>query len=98
VKVCLFVCCGVAYGECTRRVGKMMVMVLSKTKAFLSNLGCPILVPLTPSLYVPGTLASVESVLVDVGTGFFVEKVCRGWGTPFRADVTRLSMCVCGNV
>lgn len=30
--------------------------------------------PLTSSLYVPGTLASTETVLVDVGTGFFVEK------------------------
>lgn len=34
----------------------------------------PLLVPLTSSLYVPGTLASTETVLVDVGTGFFVEK------------------------
>lgn len=34
----------------------------------------PLLVPLTSSLYVPGTLASTETVLVDIGTGFFVEK------------------------
>jgi hypothetical protein len=33
-----------------------------------------ILVPLTASLYVPGTLADHEKVLVDVGTGFYVEK------------------------
>ena len=30
--------------------------------------------PLTPSLYVPGQLASTETVLVDIGTGFYVEK------------------------
>ncbi|KAL8859431.1 MAG: hypothetical protein Q9178_004109 [Gyalolechia marmorata] len=36
--------------------------------------GKPILVPLTPSLYVPGKLASTETVLVDIGTGFYVEK------------------------
>ncbi|KAL9031720.1 MAG: hypothetical protein Q9196_000268 [Gyalolechia fulgens] len=36
--------------------------------------GTPILVPLTPSLYVPGKLASTETVLVDVGTGFYIEK------------------------
>ena len=36
----------------------------------------PILVPLTTSLYVPGTLADTENVIVDVGTGFYVEKVC----------------------
>ncbi|EME87858.1 uncharacterized protein MYCFIDRAFT_26170, partial [Pseudocercospora fijiensis CIRAD86] len=33
-----------------------------------------LLVPLTSSLYVPGTLAGTDTVLVDVGTGFFVEK------------------------
>lgn len=38
------------------------------------NIGTPILVPLTPSLYVPGQLASTETVLVDIGTGFYVEK------------------------
>ncbi|KAL5339823.1 Prefoldin [Aspergillus crustosus] len=33
-----------------------------------------ILVPLTSSLYVKGRLAGRERVLVDVGTGYFVEK------------------------
>ncbi|PWW76324.1 Prefoldin alpha subunit [Tuber magnatum] len=33
-----------------------------------------ILVPLTSSLYVPGTLSDTENVLVDVGTGYYVEK------------------------
>ncbi|TVY84382.1 putative prefoldin subunit [Lachnellula suecica] len=37
--------------------------------------GKPILVPLTASLYVPGTLADADNVIVDVGTGFYVEKV-----------------------
>lgn len=32
--------------------------------------------PLTTSLYVPGTLADPDNVIVDVGTGFYVEKVC----------------------
>lgn len=31
--------------------------------------------PLTTSLYVPGKLASTHTVLVDIGTGFYVEKV-----------------------
>lgn len=39
-----------------------------------STKGKPLLVPLTSSLYVPGTLADTETVLVDVGTGFYVEK------------------------
>ncbi|XP_020271173.1 uncharacterized protein LOC109846359 [Asparagus officinalis] len=32
------------------------------------------LVPLTASLYVPGTLDDADRVLVDVGTGYFIEK------------------------
>ncbi|KAI0025613.1 putative prefoldin subunit 5 [Xylariomycetidae sp. FL0641] len=34
----------------------------------------PILVPLTNSLYVRGTLTNASHVLVDIGTGFYVEK------------------------
>ncbi|KAG0340812.1 subunit of tubulin prefoldin [Podila humilis] len=33
-----------------------------------------ILVPLTSSLYVPGKLADVQKVIVDIGTGYYVEK------------------------
>ncbi|KAG5531564.1 hypothetical protein RHGRI_026241 [Rhododendron griersonianum] len=34
-----------------------------------------LLVPLTASLYVPGKLDDADKVLVDVGTGYFIE-VC----------------------
>lgn len=34
-----------------------------------------VLVPLTNSLYVKGELSNTETVLVDVGTGFLIEKV-----------------------
>lgn len=34
----------------------------------------PILVPLTNSLYVRGNLTGSSHVIVDVGTGFYVEK------------------------
>lgn len=40
-----------------------------------SRIGKQILVPLTTSLYVPGTIADTSTVIVDVGTGFYVEKV-----------------------
>ncbi|KAI8100129.1 prefoldin, alpha subunit [Halteromyces radiatus] len=33
-----------------------------------------ILVPLTSSLYVPGKLSNVDKVIVDIGTGYYVEK------------------------
>ncbi|KAI3847685.1 hypothetical protein MKX03_019495 [Papaver bracteatum] len=36
--------------------------------------GKKMLVPLTASLYVPGTLDDANKVLVDVGTGYFIEK------------------------
>ncbi|THG22668.1 hypothetical protein TEA_011535 [Camellia sinensis var. sinensis] len=35
--------------------------------------GKKMLVPLTASLYVPGTLDDADKVLVDVGTGYFIE-------------------------
>jgi prefoldin alpha subunit len=35
--------------------------------------GQKILLPLTSSLYVPGELASKEHILVDIGTGYYVE-------------------------
>ncbi|KAI9696532.1 MAG: subunit of tubulin prefoldin [Candelina mexicana] len=34
----------------------------------------PVLVPLTTSLYVRGTISDTQHVIVDVGTGFYVEK------------------------
>jgi prefoldin alpha subunit len=38
------------------------------------NAGKDVLVPLTQSLYVPGKLSNVKTVLVDVGTGYYFEK------------------------
>lgn len=37
------------------------------------NEGKQVLVPLTSSMFVPGKLSDVDSVLVDIGTGYFVE-------------------------
>ncbi|KAK2510724.1 hypothetical protein Q9233_017478 [Columba guinea] len=39
-----------------------------------SNEGKDLLVPLTSSMYVPGKLSDVERVLIDIGTGYYVEK------------------------
>ncbi|KAL6215673.1 hypothetical protein ACLB2K_015101 [Fragaria x ananassa] len=36
--------------------------------------GKKMLVPITASLYVPGTLQDPDQVLVNVGTGYFIEK------------------------
>jgi prefoldin alpha subunit len=36
--------------------------------------GTELMVPITGSIYVPGSIESVDAVLVDVGTGYYVEK------------------------
>ena len=41
----------------------------------ISSVVVQILVPLTNSLYVRGSLSDASHVIVDVGTGFYVEKV-----------------------
>ncbi len=43
------------------------------TFPYLLYAGQPLLLPLTQSLYVSGTVASTEQVLVDIGTGYYVE-------------------------
>ncbi|XP_031551837.1 prefoldin subunit 5-like isoform X2 [Actinia tenebrosa] len=43
-------------------------------KLSLQDTGKPILVPLSSSMYVPGTLENIKSVIVDIGTGYFAEK------------------------
>ncbi|CAD6216102.1 GSCOCG00012865001-RA-CDS [Cotesia congregata] len=51
--------------------------VTPEAKEFLiiiNYLGKEILVPLTESMYVPGRMSDTENVLVDIGTGYFVEK------------------------
>lgn len=44
------------------------------------------MLPLTSSLYVPGEVADVEKVLVDVGTGYYVEVRAAAWGTASGAE------------
>lgn len=39
-----------------------------------ANAGKEVMIPMTSTLYVSGSLASVDKVLVDIGTGYFVEK------------------------
>lgn len=48
-----------------------------------------ILVPLTSSLYVPGKLADTKKVLVDVGTGYYVERVCSAYVFSLKSRLHR---------
>lgn len=54
--------------------GKFVESKECLNKVSPENLNQEILVPLTSSMYVPGHLSDVENVLVDIGTGYFVEK------------------------
>ncbi|KAJ4290177.1 subunit of tubulin prefoldin [Collariella sp. IMI 366227] len=51
----------------------------------------PILVPLTNSLYVKGNLADPDKVLVDVGTGFYVEKDTKSAADFYEAKIKDLT-------
>lgn len=44
------------------------------------EVGKQIMVPLTNAIYVPGHIASVSKLLIDIGTGYYVEK------TPAEAE------------
>jgi prefoldin alpha subunit len=55
-----------------------------------ANSGKQILVPLTSSLYVPGTLTDTENVIVDVGTGFYVEKSTKDAETFYNGKIEEL--------
>ncbi|KAK4057747.1 subunit of tubulin prefoldin [Microbotryomycetes sp. JL221] len=49
-----------------------------------------VLIPLTSSLYVPGRISNVETVLVDVGTGYFVEKDTKAAKTLYNSKTLAL--------
>ncbi|KAF8991691.1 Prefoldin alpha subunit [Hymenopellis radicata] len=51
----------------------------------------PVLVPLTNSLYVPGKITDAESVIVDVGTGYYVKKTLPQATAHYNAKITYLN-------
>jgi prefoldin alpha subunit len=64
----------------------MAIEDLSKQKE-----GKEILVPLTSSLYVSGTLGDPNRVMVDIGTGYYVEKSADGGADYCKRKVQLLS-------
>lgn len=52
-----------------------------------------ILVPLTGSMYVPGIVKQVDSFIIDVGTGYYAEKVCFVWSI-FQILILRFVRCM----
>ncbi|KAF6340146.1 prefoldin subunit 5 [Rhinolophus ferrumequinum] len=53
--------------------------------------GKELLVPLTSSMYVPGKLHDVEHVLIDVGTGYYVEKTAEDAKDFFKRKIDFLT-------
>lgn len=47
----------------------------SLKKITKDSLGAEILVPLSASMYVPGKIADAESIIIDIGTGYYIQKV-----------------------
>uniref|UniRef100_A0A8C8WNV4 Prefoldin subunit 5 n=1 Tax=Panthera leo TaxID=9689 RepID=A0A8C8WNV4_PANLE len=56
-----------------------------------NNEGKELLVPLTSSMYVPGKLHDVEHVLIDVGTGYYVEKTAEDAKDFFKRKIDFLT-------
>lgn len=52
--------------------------------------GQDLLVPLTSSLYVPGKIMDKSKFLVDIGTGYFVEKNSENGQAFFKSKTTKL--------
>merc|ERR1712038_746335 len=59
---------------------------LSKQEA-----GKQMLVPLTGSMYVQGEIAETDKVLIDIGTGYYMEKTCDGAKGYFQRKVEYLT-------
>lgn len=64
-----------SYGQLKAAQAKFRTCIESVNAIKPENAGKEILVPLTGSLYVPGTIADAQKVIVDIGTGYYVEKV-----------------------
>uniref|UniRef100_A0A1B6FY93 Prefoldin subunit 5 n=1 Tax=Cuerna arida TaxID=1464854 RepID=A0A1B6FY93_9HEMI len=56
-------------------------------KISTASKGKDILVPLTASMYVPGRIADVDKVMLDIGTGYYVEKDLDGARDYFKRKI-----------
>ncbi|TNY23804.1 Prefoldin subunit-domain-containing protein [Rhodotorula diobovata] len=63
-----------AFGDLKQAQAKFAGCIDSLDAVKPANKDKKVLIPLTSSLYVPGRIKDTENVLVDIGTGYFVEK------------------------
>ncbi|XP_013193956.1 probable prefoldin subunit 5 [Amyelois transitella] len=67
--------------------GKFIESGESVEKITAETKGKTILVPLTGSMYVPGTIADTDNVLIDIGTGYYAQKDIEGGKDYFKRKV-----------
>ncbi|KAI0247532.1 Prefoldin-domain-containing protein [Lactifluus subvellereus] len=63
-----------SFAQLKQAQSKFQSCIESAKEIKQENKGKTVLVPLTSSLYVPGKLRDVENVIIDVGTGYYVQK------------------------
>ncbi|BGP12289.1 hypothetical protein JCM10213_000015 [Rhodosporidiobolus nylandii] len=79
-----------AFGDLKQAQSKFMACMESLDSIKPANKDKKILIPLTSSLYVPGRIRDTENVIVDIGTGYFVEKPTKAAKTLYNTKVLAL--------
>lgn len=80
-----------SYGQLKAAQAKFRTCIESVNAIKPENANKEILVPLTSSLHVPGTIADTSKVIVDVGTGYYVEKSTEDARTMYQGRVEYVS-------
>jgi len=71
--------------------GKFLESMECVSRLTPESAGKEVLVPLTGSMYVSGHLSDTEKVLIDAGTGYYLEKTCEGAKGYFQRKVDYLT-------
>ncbi|CAG9787289.1 unnamed protein product [Diatraea saccharalis] len=67
--------------------GKFVESGESVEKITPQTKGKTVLVPLTGSMYVPGTIVDTDNVIIDIGTGYYAQKDIEGGKDFFKRKV-----------
>ncbi|KAI5646921.1 prefoldin subunit domain-containing protein [Phthorimaea operculella] len=71
--------------------GKFVESGESVEKITPDTKGKIVLVPLTGSMYVPGSIADTDNVIIDIGTGYYAQKDIEGAKDYFKRKVQFVS-------
>ncbi|KZS90052.1 Prefoldin alpha subunit [Sistotremastrum niveocremeum HHB9708] len=80
-----------SFAQLNQAKAKFKACIENVNEVKKENANKTILVPLTNSLYVPGKVVKPDSVIVDVGTGYYVEKTRVEALTHYRRKVEFVS-------